>query len=257
MVPGAGSWVLCARRGVTAGVCAVRTSVTPKHWQMRRRRAAQGSDCSPDSHLPGREGRDGHWAALQCSPVPGTASDRWGERHRRWCGVGAQRAGGPTAAWWQREVWRGLQPDGLGKQRWGRGRCGATRKCCNGATTLTYIPTLAPEGKGEQRGSTTDVQRRHRCSSVRRAMRRVPMREEIHPSMKPELRQRGRHRNLARRVPMPEGRQPGGAGIGCGPTAPGCTGNTALAYSLTNGSTMACSIATAYVSGGMNAYEFM
>ncbi|KAJ7894187.1 hypothetical protein B0H14DRAFT_2683533, partial [Mycena olivaceomarginata] len=82
-------------------------------------------------------------------------------------------------------------PDGLGKQRWGRGRCGATRKRCNGATTLTCIPTLAPEGKGEQRGSTTDVQRRRRCSSVGRAIRRVPMREEIHPSMKPELRQRG------------------------------------------------------------------
>ncbi|KAJ7807958.1 hypothetical protein B0H14DRAFT_2871566 [Mycena olivaceomarginata] len=41
------------RRGVTAGGCAVRTSVTPKRWQMRRRQAAQASDCSSDSHLPG------------------------------------------------------------------------------------------------------------------------------------------------------------------------------------------------------------
>ncbi|KAJ7880552.1 hypothetical protein B0H14DRAFT_2566243 [Mycena olivaceomarginata] len=38
----------------------------------------------------------------KCSTVPGTVSDRWGERHRRWCGVGVQRAGGLTAAWWQR-----------------------------------------------------------------------------------------------------------------------------------------------------------
>jgi hypothetical protein len=73
----------------------------------------------------------------------------------------------------------------------------------------------------------------------------MPMREEIHPSMKPELRQCG-GTGIGARVPMPEGGQPGGAGIGCGPTAPGCMGNTVLAYSLTNG-TMACSVATAYV----------
>ncbi|KAJ7818613.1 hypothetical protein B0H14DRAFT_3876949 [Mycena olivaceomarginata] len=51
MVRGTCGWALCAHRGVTVSAHCER--VTQKHWQMRRHRAVQGSDCSPNSHLPG------------------------------------------------------------------------------------------------------------------------------------------------------------------------------------------------------------
>jgi hypothetical protein len=83
---------LCARLDVIAGGCAVRTSVTPKRCQMRRRRAAQGSDCSPDSHLPGYFSLAGQGGA---APAP-----KWQRYHR---------PAFPEAGCDDRDEWRGVQ----------------------------------------------------------------------------------------------------------------------------------------------------